>query len=290
MEKSGILFLAEDTLPFRYLLLAIHLPLNTFPTTESPDPAAAELDRLDTPAVLSLLSAGNFQAARAVEAVLPEIARAVDAVAERMARGGRLIYLGAGTSGRLGVLDASECPPTFSTPPGRVVGLIAGGEPALTRAVEDAEDDAAAGAADIARLQVTEADSVVGISASGRAPYALGGLAEARRRGALTIALACDSPSPLADTTELSIVPLTGPELIAGSTRLKAGTAQKLALNMLSSAVMIRLGKVYGPWMVDLQPANAKLRARARRMVATICLRRRGKNRGGASAAGAQPG
>jgi len=182
-----------------------------------------------------------------------------------------LIYLGAGTSGRLGVLDASECPPTFGTPAEWVVGVIAGGAAALTQAIEGAEDDAAAGARAISDLAVTAADSVVGIAASGRTPYVLGGLTAARACGALTISLACNRPTPMEALCDINIAPLVGPEVITGSTRLKAGTAQKLVLNMLSTGVMIRLGKTFSNLMVDVQPTNAKLRDRAHRIVAQAC-------------------
>jgi N-acetylmuramic acid 6-phosphate etherase len=219
--------------------------------------------------MLRLLNAEYARVPAAVAAELPRIATAVDAIADRLRAGGRLIYQGAGTSGRLGVLDAAECPPTFGTAPTQVIGLLAGGERALTEAVEGAEDDAAAGAAAVADLAVGARDCLVGISASGRTPYALGGLAEARRRGALTIALTCAHPSPLAEAADLAITPLVGSEAIAGSTRLKAGTAQKLVLNMLSTGVMIRLGRTYGSLMVDARPTNAKLRRRAARIVAT---------------------
>ena len=185
-----------------------------------------------------------------------------------MERGGRLIYIGAGTSGRLGVLDASECPPTFGTPPELVIGLIAGGPVALTAAVEGAEDDQEGGAEEIAKLGVNERDCVIGIAASGRTPYAIGGLQESKRRGALTISVVCNRPSPLEKLSEIGITLVVGPEVISGSTRLKAGTAQKMVLNMISTAVMIRLGKSYSNMMVDVQPTNAKLRKRARRIVA----------------------
>jgi N-acetylmuramic acid 6-phosphate etherase len=179
-----------------------------------------------------------------------------------------LIYIGAGTSGRLGVLDASECPPTFGTLPELVVGLIAGGSVALTQAVEGAEDNREGGEAEIAELDVNENDCVIGIAASGRTPYAIGGLQEARKRGALTISIVCNRPSLLEKLAEIRITPVVGPEVISGSTRLKAGTAQKMVLNMISTAVMIRLGKTYSNLMVDVQPTNAKLRQRAHRIVA----------------------
>ncbi|MGQ9768874.1 MAG: N-acetylmuramic acid 6-phosphate etherase [Anaerolineae bacterium] len=243
----------------------------TLPITEVRNPATTHIDTLSTLEMVRLINAEDARVAGAVAAELPAIAQAIDAIAARMGEGGRLIYIGAGTSGRLGVLDASECPPTFGTLPGQVMGIIAGGPYALTHAVEGAEDDAEAGARDIAAAQVTARDSVVGIAASGRTPYVLGAVAEARRCGALVLSLACAHPSPLAEAADIAIAPLVGPEVITGSTRLKAGTAQKLVLNMLSTGVMIRLGKTYSNLMVDVQPTNRKLQARARRIVAEAC-------------------
>lgn len=217
--------------------------------------------------MVRLMNEEDARPALAVRAELPRIAAAIDGIAARMRAGGRLIYVGAGTSGRLGVLDAAECPPTFSTPPGLVVGLIAGGERALTHAVEGAEDDAAAGKADLLALDPGPLDSVVGIAASGGTPYVVAALAAARGLGAFTVSLACNRPSPLEAVADCAIAALVGPEIITGSTRLKAGTAQKLVLNMISTGVMIRLGKTYGNLMVDVQATNAKLRGRARRIV-----------------------
>ncbi len=239
--------------------------------TESLNPLTAEIDALDT---LSLVQAINDQdalVAGAIRAELPAIARAVDGIAIRLKQGGHLIYVGAGTSGRLGVLDASECPPTFGVSPDLVRGIIAGGDVALRAAVERAEDDPEAGATAVAGESVAEADVVVGITASGRTPFVLGAVKEARRRGALTVGLACNRPSELEAQVEVMIAPLVGPEVISGSTRLKAGTAQKMVLNMLSTAAMIRLGKTYGNLMVDLKATNAKLRVRAQRLVAQAC-------------------
>jgi N-acetylmuramic acid 6-phosphate etherase len=221
--------------------------------------------------MVGLMHLEDRQAVAAVRPNLPEIARVIDAVAGRMDQGGRLIYVGAGTSGRLGVLDASECPPTFDMPPDRVVGIIAGGEKALTSSAEFAEDDRNAGRQDIAEMAVDQRDSVVGIAASGRTPYVIGALEEARRRGALTVALVCNLPAPMAQVADHLIAPLVGPEVITGSTRLKAGTAQKLVLNMLSTGVMVRLGKTYGNLMVDMRQQNVKLQHRARRIVAQAC-------------------
>jgi len=241
------------------------------PITESRNPATGQIDILPTLDMVRLISAEDKRVAVAVAAELPAIAQAIDAIAGRMRAGGRLIYVGAGTSGRLGVLDASECPPTFSAAPEQVVGLMAGGSQAINNAVEDAEDDPAAGARDVAALGVTGRDSVVGIAASGRTPYVLGALGEAKCRGALAVSLTCNHPSPMADAADIAIAPLVGPEVITGSTRMKAGTAHKMVLNMLSTGVMIRLGKTFGNLMVDVQPTNAKLRARALRIVAEAC-------------------
>jgi N-acetylmuramic acid 6-phosphate etherase len=236
--------------------------------TEERNPLTRDIDTLSTLDMLTLINAEDQKVALSVRDELPNIAAAVDAITARMQRGGRLIYIGAGTSGRLGALDASECPPTFGTIPELVVGLIAGGPAALTEAVEGAEDDREGGAAEIAELNVNADDTVIGIAASGRTPYAIGGLQEAKKRGALTISLACNRPSPLGEVAEIGIVPVVGPEVVSGSTRLKAGTAQKMVLNMISTAVMIRLGKTYSNLMVDVQPTNVKLRQRARRIVA----------------------
>jgi N-acetylmuramic acid 6-phosphate etherase len=239
--------------------------------TEQANPFTRNIDIVPTIEMVRLINQEDARVAAAVAIELEHIARAIDAIADRMKRGGRLIYVGAGTSGRLGVLDASECPPTFSTPPELVVALLAGGKRAITDAVEGAEDDAEAGAKQIAALNVTETDSVVGVAASGGTPYVLGGIAEARKRGALTVSVACNRPSKLEEAVEIGIAPLVGPEVIAGSTRLKAGTAQKLVLNMLSTGAMIKLGKTFGNLMVDVQPTNVKLRDRARNIVAQAC-------------------
>ena len=236
--------------------------------TEERNPLTTNIDTLTTLDMLALINAEDQKVALAVHDELPKIAAAVDAITARMRHGGRLIYIGAGTSGRLGVLDASECPPTFGTLPELVVGLIAGGPAALTESIEGAEDDHDNGVDEIAELDVIEHDSVVSVAASGRTPYAIGGLEEAKRRGALTVSIACNRLSPLGKLADIGIVPLVGPEVVTGSTRLKAGTAQKMVLNMISTAVMIRLGKTYSNLMVDVQPTNIKLRQRARRIVA----------------------
>ncbi|MEV0207095.1 N-acetylmuramic acid 6-phosphate etherase [Streptomyces sp. NPDC050788] len=237
-------------------------------TTEAFRPDLAEIDRLPTLEIARLMNGEDTTVPTAVAERLPEIAAAIDAVAERMARGGRLIYAGAGTAGRLGVLDASECPPTFNTDPDQVVGLIAGGPDAMVTSVEGAEDSAQLARDDLDGLRLIAADTVVGISASGRTPYAIAAVQHARARGALTVGLACNADSALAAAAEHGIEVVVGPELLTGSTRLKAGTAQKLVLNMLSTITMIRLGKTYGNLMVDVRASNEKLRARSRRIVA----------------------
>ncbi|MCE3030857.1 MULTISPECIES: N-acetylmuramic acid 6-phosphate etherase [Streptomyces] len=237
-------------------------------TTEAFRPELADIDRLPTLDIARLMNAEDAGVPAAVAGQLPRISAAIDAVAARMTRGGRLIYAGAGTAGRLGVLDASECPPTFNTDPAQVVGLIAGGPEAMVTSVEGAEDSDELARADLDALKLTAEDSVVGVSASGRTPYAVGAVEHARAQGALTIGLACNEHSALAAAAEHGIEIVVGPELITGSTRLKAGTAQKLVLNMLSTITMIRLGKTYGNLMVDVRASNAKLRARSRRIVA----------------------
>jgi len=236
--------------------------------TEARNPASAKIDRLPTLRMLQVINREDARVPKAVAKELPHIAAAVDAIAARLQSGGRLIYVGAGTSGRLGVLDASECSPTFGTPPDLVVAIIAGGDRALREAVEGAEDSEEAGHADLALLAVTGHDAVVGLAASGSTPYVLGALAEARARGALTVSVSCNPGAPIAALVDIAITPVVGPEVISGSTRMKAGTAQKLVLNMLSTGTMIRLGKTYGDLMVDLQATNAKLRRRAQRIVA----------------------
>lgn len=236
-------------------------------TTEAFRPELAGIDRLPTAEIARIMNGEDRTVPDAVAAQLPAIAAAIDAIADRMARGGRLVYAGAGTAGRLGVLDASECPPTFNTGPDEVVGLIAGGPPAMVEAVEGAEDSRELAAADLDGLGLTAQDTVVGISASGRTPYAIGAVEHARAAGALTVGLSCNAGSALAAAAEHGIEVVVGPELLTGSTRLKAGTAQKLVLNMISTITMIRLGKTYGNLMVDVRASNEKLRARARRIV-----------------------
>ncbi|WP_371778323.1 N-acetylmuramic acid 6-phosphate etherase [Streptosporangium subroseum] len=239
-------------------------------STEQSDPRYSQIDRLSTEQVARLMNAADITVPAAVALVIPEISATVDAVVTRMKAGGRLFYVGAGTSGRLAVLDASECPPTFGTDPELVQGIIAGGQPALTRSVEGAEDDHAGGAAAIAERGVGALDSVVGVSASGRAPFVLGALAEAGRRGALTAGLSCNAATPLSEAATHPIEVIVGPEVVTGSTRLKAGTAQKLVLNMISTIVMVRLGRTYGNTMIEVSAMNSKLADRAARMVGDI--------------------
>ncbi|MEU6775573.1 N-acetylmuramic acid 6-phosphate etherase [Streptomyces sp. NPDC046759] len=236
-------------------------------TTEAFRPELADIDRLPTLDIARLMNGEDAGVPAAVATQLPRIAAAIDAIAERMTRGGRLIYAGAGTAGRLGVLDASECPPTFNTDRAQVVGLIAGGPEAMVTSVEGAEDSAELARRDLDALRLAPDDTVVGVSASGRTPYAIGAVEHARALGALTVGVACNEHSALAAAAEHGIEVVVGPELITGSTRLKAGTAQKLVLNMLSTITMIRLGKTYGNLMVDVRASNDKLRARSRRIV-----------------------
>jgi N-acetylmuramic acid 6-phosphate etherase len=239
-------------------------------TTEAPNPCSAEIDSLSTLNMLEVISAADQEVAPAVAREIPDIAKAVDAIVERLESGGRLFYIGAGTSGRLGVLDASECPPTFSTPPELVQGLIAGGDRALRDSIEKAEDDPEQGKYDLQQSRLSSGDAVVGIAASGRTPYVLGGLAFARSLRALAIGLSCTPNSEVARAADIAITPITGPEIIAGSTRMRAGTTTKLVLNMLSTCVMVRLGYVYGNLMVNVQPTNEKLTDRARRIISAI--------------------
>jgi N-acetylmuramic acid 6-phosphate etherase len=239
-------------------------------TTEARNASSAEIDELSTEQALRVINAADAEIAGAVAKEIPAIARAVDAIVQRLQNGGRLFYQGAGTSGRLGVLDASECPPTYNTPPELVQGLIAGGDTALRRSIEGAEDNAEEGKADLMRHGFAPGDALVGIAASGRTPYVLGGLAHAQEIRALTIGLSCTVASKVAEASEIPITPIPGPEVVTGSTRMRAGTATKLVLNMLSTAVMIRMGYVYGNLMVNVQPTNEKLTDRARRIIMTI--------------------
>ena len=236
--------------------------------TEQVNPASAGLDSRSTAEILQVMNEEDRRVAPAVGAEIRQIAKAVDSILAAIESGGRLFYIGAGTSGRLGVLDAAECPPTFNVDPELVQGIIAGGEPALARATEATEDDPDAGRRDLLSYGFNGKDVLVGIAASGRTPYVLGAVAAAQGMGALTIGISCTPDSELSRVVDVPITPLPGPEVIAGSTRMKAGTATKLVLNMISTAVMIRLGHVYGNLMVNVQPKNRKLEDRARRIVA----------------------
>lgn len=237
--------------------------------TERPNPRSRRLDRLSAAGIAALMNREDRRAVEAVGRVRPAIARAVDLVVATLRSGGRLFFVGAGTSGRLGVLEAAECPPTFGTPPSLVQAIVAGGSASVFRAREGAEDRAGEGRRALGR-RVRAGDLVVGIAASGVTPFVRAALAEARRRRCRTLLVAMDGRSPLARLADLVIAPRVGPEVLAGSTRLKAGTATKLILNTLTTAAFARLGKVYGPWMVDVAPRSAKLRARAERLVARL--------------------
>lgn len=239
-------------------------------TTESRNPKSQNIDTLDSLAIVQLMNEEDQSISEAIRSQLPVIAKTVDVIVDRFRSGGRLVYIGAGTSGRLGVLDASECPPTFNTPPELVVGLIAGGDGALRKAVEGAEDNPMGAHTDLSKINLQSSDTLVGIASSGRTPYVLGGLEYARSRGAATVGLACNADSPMEPVCDLMIVPVVGPELVSGSTRLKAGTATKMVLNMLTTAAMIRIGKTYGNLMVDLRASNQKLLARTRRIVCQL--------------------
>ena len=240
---------------------------SSVPLTEQENPRTAQISSLPTKEILRLMNEEDERVANAVTQVLPDVTRAVEGIVERLRAGGRLFYIGTGTSGRLGVLDAAECPPTFGVSPELVQAIIAGGYEACYRAVEASEDDAQAGKHDLEQRGFTDADVLVGIAASGRTPYTVGAVEHARRLGAFTIAVTCTPDSPITTAAELSIVPVVGPEVVAGSTRLKAGTAQKMVLNMISTAAMIRLGYVVGNRMTNVRTSNVKLRARALRIL-----------------------
>ena len=244
------------------------LQLDKLPT-EQRNPNTADIDRISTLEMVRRINDEDKKVAFAVERELDSVACAIDAIYESLSSGGRLIYCGCGTSGRLGVLDAAECPPTYSTPPGMVQGIIAGGESAMFRAAEGAEDNAEAGREDMKKLSLSGKDIVVGIAASGRTPYVLGAMAYAHEIGAKTVALTCNKASEMNAAADISIGVDTGPEVITGSTRMKCGTAEKMVLNMLSTGAMIRLGKVYGNLMVDVMPTNEKLVRRAVSIVST---------------------
>jgi len=235
--------------------------------TERRNPRSERIDTLTTEDMLRVINEEDQMVASAVAEVIPQIAKAVDAIVDSFRGGGRLFYIGAGTSGRLGVLDASECPPTFSVPSTMVQGIIAGGEPALSRATEASEDDPASGAADLLARGFDGKDVLAGIAASGRTPYVLGAVQQARKIGAATIGISCTPRSQLSAAVDIPIEILVGAEIVTGSTRMKAGTATKLVLNMLTTGAMIRMGNVYGNLMVNVQPKNEKLRDRARRIV-----------------------
>lgn len=243
--------------------------------TEQPNPASAHIDSLPTLEMLRVINEEDKKVALAVEAALPQIAAATDAITAKLSDGGRLFYTGAGTSGRLGVLDASECPPTYSVSPELVQGFIAGGDKALRKAVEGAEDSAELGASELMALGFRAGDVLCGIAASGRTPYVLGAMAQAKSLGALTLAVSCSPNSLISQAADIAIEVLPGPEVVTGSTRMKAGTATKLVLNMISTGVMIRLGYVYGNLMVNVMPTNEKLVDRAIRIIvsATGCDR-----------------
>lgn len=243
--------------------------------TESRNPASADIDSLPTLDMLRVINREDQTVALAVEKTLPQVAQVVDAVAQAFRLGGRLIYMGAGTSGRLGILDASECPPTFGTPAEQVVGLIAGGHKAILKAVENAEDNRELAVSDLKALNFSEKDVLVGIAASGRTPYVLGGMEYALSLGATVAAVSCNPDSEMSRLAGIAITPVVGPEVITGSSRMKAGTAQKLILNMITTGAMIRAGKVYGNLMADVEATNAKLVERQKRIVmaATECDR-----------------
>jgi N-acetylmuramic acid 6-phosphate etherase len=236
--------------------------------TEQANPASAHIDKLSTAEMLSVMNDEDHKVAESVKRAIPQIAKAVDGIVEAFRKGGRLFYIGAGTSGRLGVLDAAECPPTFNVSADLVQGIIGGGEAALSRATETTEDDPAIGVRDLRAHGFQTTDVLCGIAASGRTPYVLGAVEEANRVGALTIGISCTPDSELARLARIAITPLPGPEIIAGSTRLKAGTATKLVLNMLTTGAFIRMGYVWGNLMVNVQPKNSKLRDRSQRIIA----------------------
>ena len=239
-------------------------------TTEARNPLTNDLDNLSAIELVKLINSEDKKVADAVAEVAEHIAEAIEVVADRLSRGGRLIYVGAGTSGRLGVLDAVECPPTFNTDPKVVIGLIAGGTEGLLRAVEGAEDSPDSGRQDLQENKLVDLDVVVGIAASGRTPYVIGALDYARETGAFTIAFSCNRDAEIQTHADLNIIPVVGPEVLSGSTRLKAGTATKMVLNMLTTGAMVRMGKTYSNLMVDLRVSNEKLDKRARRIVATL--------------------
>ncbi len=239
-------------------------------TTEKRNPASANIDKVSTLEMVKIINDEDKKIAFAVEKVLPEIAMAIEVIAEKVSRGGRLFYIGAGTSGRLGVLDASECPPTFGTEPETVQGIIAGGLTALTTAIEGAEDDFTLAEKNLAEKNFSKADILVGIASSGRTPYVLAGIDYAKKIGAVTVGISCTENSQLAKIVDVAITAVTGAEVITGSTRMKAGTATKMILNMLSTGTMIKLGKVRGNLMINVRATNDKLRDRAKRIAELV--------------------
>ncbi|MDX7986261.1 N-acetylmuramic acid 6-phosphate etherase [Xenorhabdus sp. 12] len=243
--------------------------------TESRNPASSHIDQLSTHDMLRVINDEDKKVALAVEKTLPQIACVVDKVANAFRQGGRLIYSGAGTSGRLGILDASECPPTYGTKPEQVIGLIAGGHQAILKAVENAEDNRQLGIDDLKGLHFNQSDVLIGIAASGRTPYVLGAMEYAASVGATVACISCNPDSPMAQLADIAIIPVVGPEVVTGSSRMKAGTAQKMVLNMITTGAMIRIGKVYGNLMVDVEATNAKLIERQKNIVmaATECSR-----------------
>ena len=239
-------------------------------STEKRNPASAGIDTMSTLEMVTLINNEDKKVALAVEKILPDIAKAIDIVADHLKQGGRLIYMGSGTSGRLGILDAVECPPTYSTDPAMVQGLIAGGYPAIFQAKEGAEDSEAEGHKDIVEMEVSSRDVVMGLTASGRTPYVIGGLDEARKAGAAVLGLTCSEHPSIERHCDLCLVVLPGPEVITGSTRMKAGTAEKMVLNMISTGTMVKLGKVRGNLMIDVKASNAKLMERALGIIRTV--------------------
>ncbi len=239
-------------------------------TTEARNPASERLDSLTPLELVRLINEEDARCAQAVSEVAGAIAKGIEMIADRLSRGGRLIYIGAGTSGRLGILDAAECPPTFRSDPSQVLGLIAGGPSAMLKAVEGAEDSPKLAEEDLAKVNLSSNDVVVGIATSGRTPYVLGALDYARSQGAYAIGLACNRDALLSSRADLSIIPVVGPEVLSGSTRMKAGTATKMVLNMLSTGAMVLMGKTYGNLMVDMNATNTKLTDRAKRIVCTL--------------------
>ncbi len=235
--------------------------------TEQRNPKTMEIDLMTTEEIITIINQEDTIVPNAIAREIPHIVKVVDEITESFKKGGRLIYVGAGTSGRLGIIDASECPPTYGTDPEMVVGIIAGGKEAMTEAVEGAEDDSEQGRQDVADIQLSDKDVLVGIAASGRTPYTIGALQYGNEVGAITVSVACTKDSEMGKISKYTIAPITGPEVVTGSTRMKAGTAQKLVLNMLTTASMIKLGKVYGNLMVDVQMTNEKLFKRAENIV-----------------------